>query len=299
MPLPEIFVPIHEGNVTSEDLEDQPESRHADSSASPEQFQVEQPWRDQLLSKLSPTPTNHPYQSLAGNFPPIVVSGEPVLPVRAELPQASAESPGKIEPNKTQEIEPIPQDQIPRPPDNLLAASVAERWIPPALLAAWRRGDRHHKLVLASIGAACLGIFALILTLAVAHIDSPMDRSARSGPVQQSTAPPAVSSVSVGPPQTGPIQSPSSPPAAVPRRSHRPQKSLLANLADNVFGRKPEVIIEIDEDQVGVQVWTSKTSGFYYCADSPFYNAVQPGTLMTQRDALQSGYQPRLGQFCN
>ena len=55
----------------------------------------------------------------------------------------------------------------------------------------------------------------------------------------------------------------------------------------------------INEDQIGVLVWTSKTSGYYYCPDSPFYNMVKPGAFMAQRDALQSGYQPRLGQICN
>ena len=65
------------------------------------------------------------------------------------------------------------------------------------------------------------------------------------------------------------------------------------------FGYEPETRTEIDETQVGVQVWTLKTSGYYYCADSQFYNMTQPGTFMTQGDALQSGYRPKLGQFCD
>jgi len=62
---------------------------------------------------------------------------------------------------------------------------------------------------------------------------------------------------------------------------------------------EPDIRIPIDKRHVGVQVWTSKGSGYYYCTDNPYYIMVQPGTLMTQRDALQSGYQPKLGQFCN
>jgi len=107
--------------------------------------------------------------------PRLFFSREPMLPVRAELPQAPAEPPGKSKFTKTEEIELIPRYRTSRLPDNLFEASAAERWIPPVLLAAWRRGDRLHKLVLASIGAACLGIFALILTLAVAHIGSPVE----------------------------------------------------------------------------------------------------------------------------
>jgi hypothetical protein len=53
-----------------------------------------------------------------------------------------------------------------------------------------------------------------------------------------------------------------------------------------------------DEALAGVQVWTHKRSGYYYCTDSPFFEKLRPGSLMTQSDALQSGYQPKLGSYC-
>jgi hypothetical protein len=46
-------------------------------------------------------------------------------------------------------------------------------------------------------------------------------------------------------------------------------------------------------------VWTSKSSGYYYCTDDPYYKTVNPGAFMLQGDALQNGYRPILGQFCD
>ena len=54
-----------------------------------------------------------------------------------------------------------------------------------------------------------------------------------------------------------------------------------------------------DPGLVAVPVWTYGRSGYYYCADSPYYEKLQPGSIMTQSDALQSGYQPKLGSYCH
>ena len=54
-----------------------------------------------------------------------------------------------------------------------------------------------------------------------------------------------------------------------------------------------------DQSVSGVRVWTHQHSGYYYCADSPYYEKLQPGSIMTQSDALQSGYQPKLGSYCD
>jgi hypothetical protein len=159
------------------------------------------------------------------------------------------------------------------------------------------RGNHQEKIVLASTGIACLLVFVLILSLAVAHISS--------GSRQQSTARPAASSGTISSPQTGPPRAPASPPATVPADpdSDQPTHSLFERFAETFLGNKPEIEtdirIPIDENHVGVQVWTSKSSGYYYCTDNPYYMMVQPGAFMTQRDALQSGYQPKLGQFCD
>lgn len=45
-------------------------------------------------------------------------------------------------------------------------------------------------------------------------------------------------------------------------------------------------------------VWVNTRTGFYYCPGSRLYRKVQPGKHMRQPDALQSGYQPSLGEAC-
>jgi hypothetical protein len=303
---PETVFPNQDGRASSDDLAPHSQGRNADSLPSPEPCQVEQPLHNQPLSVLSPI--ERPQQSPASMSSPAVIIRPPISPVREELPQAFSEPPSKSELWRTEKIEAIPQDRVSRPPDSLLAGTTAEKWIPPALLAAWRRGNRQHKLLLGSAAAVCLGFFVLILTLALAHIGGSVNQSGGSGspqqpPARQSTTPPSATSASVVTPQTGPIPAPLPPPATVPPRSHRrPQPSPFANFVKTVFGfdfDKSDANPEIDEDQLRVQVWTSKSSGYYYCTDDGYYKNVQPGTFMSQGDALQSGYRSILGQFCD
>ena len=60
-----------------------------------------------------------------------------------------------------------------------------------------------------------------------------------------------------------------------------------------------DVPTKIDPAIVNIPVWTIQRSGFYYCADSPdFEKLEQSAVMMTQGKALQSGYQPKLGSYC-
>ncbi len=56
---------------------------------------------------------------------------------------------------------------------------------------------------------------------------------------------------------------------------------------------------KINPAVLGLPVWTVQHSGFYYCGDNLNSETPQPGTLMTQGEALQSGYQPKLGSYCH
>jgi hypothetical protein len=305
-PLLEIVSPIQQGNNPSDELDDHLRGHKADLFASPKDGQVEQHAHDEAL--FEPISIERPYQFPASYVSPRVPSEEPMPPAREEQPQASAAPPVKSEPRKTGKIGPIHQVRLPRPPDRLVETTAAERWIPPAVLAAWRRGNLQQKLLLGSAAAVCVGFFMLMLTLALARVDSSIGRSAGSEspqqpPAQQSTTPPPAPSVSVLTPQTGLIEAPLPPPATSPPRSHRrPQPSAFANFVKTFFGfdlDNSDAGTEIDEDQLRVQVWTSKSSGYYYCTDDEFYKNVQPGSFMSQGDALQSGYRSRLGQFCD
>jgi hypothetical protein len=59
-----------------------------------------------------------------------------------------------------------------------------------------------------------------------------------------------------------------------------------------------DVAKTIDPATAALPVWTVQHSGFYYCARSPDFRTLEPGAIMTQGQALQSGYQPKLGDYC-
>jgi hypothetical protein len=50
---------------------------------------------------------------------------------------------------------------------------------------------------------------------------------------------------------------------------------------------------------VSLKVWASPRSGFYYCRGTDFYGRIRPGKYMTEAGAIESGYQPSLGQACH
>ena len=192
-----------------------------------------------------------------------------------------------------------------RPLVNSAAAAAAEKWIPAVFLAAWRRGDRQSNMLVAGATGVCCLIFVLILTLAGSH--SGLGRSNGNASLQQPQAPAAPAAVVSAAPDASPGAAveaakapPVSPPTDPPRpKPHPPETSLLASFAQSLLGNGFGSKIRIDDDQIGVQVWTSKRSGYFYCADSPFFKTLQPGSFMTQGDALQSGYQPRRDRYCD
>ncbi len=66
---------------------------------------------------------------------------------------------------------------------------------------------------------------------------------------------------------------------------------------ESMLGMDPPA--KINPAVLGLPVWTVQHSGFYYCGDNLNSETPQPGNLMTQGEALQSGYQPKLGSYCN
>ncbi len=294
--------PIQDLNVSSEGPDARAQGRKANALASPEPYLAGQPSYNRPRSE--PPLNERPRPVSMGSATPVGSAKEPMPTALMAVPRASTETSGKTALRKTEEIKPTSQDRVSNPPDKLLAVTVAERWIPPALLVAWRRGNSQQKILLAAIPAACLLIFALIFTLAVDHIESSSRQSAEAGFPQQSIARPAASSISADSAQTLSLPAPPAPNETPQLQADQP--SLLDRFAEIFLGYKPVkpeadpfIQIPIDKNHVAVPVWTSKSSGYYYCTNSPYYMLVQPGAVMAQRDALQSGYQPKLGQFCN
>ena len=176
-------------------------------------------------------------------------------------------------------------------------SQAAVRWIPPAILDLWRTGDRSQKMIVAGLGIACVTSFILIIVLSVVHMASSSNAagpSAASAPVAREVATDN-SDVAVDTTEPAPAD-PDQPPPVSP----------FMYLVNLVFGTKSDPQLPflrhqvvIDPAHVAVQVWTSKASGYYYCTDNELYKTMQPGSFMSQRDALQAGYQPKLGKFCN
>jgi hypothetical protein len=89
----------------------------------------------------------------------------------------------------------------------------------------------------------------------------------------------------------GPVPAP---PAIVRQQAEAPWVAALKKL-----------FLEIDDSAAtnqifgGAPVWTDRRSGYYFCADSPYFEKLKPGSIMTQSSALQSGYQPKLGAYCH
>ncbi len=272
------------------------------TAATPDPYPAGQPSYNRPRSE--PPQSERPRQAPTSNATPIGSAKEQMPTAITAAPRAPTETSGKTALRKTEEMKPISQDRVSSSPDSLPAVTAADRWIPPALLVAWRQGNQQQKIVLAAVPTACLLIFALVFSLAAGHFESSSRQSAEGGFLQQSIARPAASSVSADSAQTSPFTAPPGPSATAQSQVDPP--SLLDRFAETFLGYKPVIPevdsyieIPIDKNHVGVQVWTSKSSGYYYCTDSPYYMLVQPGAVMAQRDALQSGYQPKLGQFCN
>ena len=176
-------------------------------------------------------------------------------------------------------------------------SQAAVRWIPPAILDLWRTGDRSQKMIVAGLGIACVTSFILIIVLSAVHMVSSSNsagQSASSAPAAREVATDN-SDVAVDTTEPTPAD-PDQPPPVTP----------FMYVVNLVFGTKAQPQLPflrhqvvIDPPHVAVQVWTSKANGYYYCTDNELYKTMQPGSFMSQRDALQAGYQPKLGKFCN
>lgn len=285
---------------------------NAVSSAPIASAELEQPLPAAPISEMSPIKPQE-RDPIGGSAPAARIDGTTPAVVK-ELPLSAADTQGNGSPSKSGVTKSeVSKSQVTRPVAPQKAsvpvkdASAAERWIPPAVLATWRNGAFHHRVLIATTATAGLAFFAVVLILAATHISGSAPSPAPLQPASQApVVTPAASTVTVNQSAAAPVQQPTpAPPAYVPRRSDEPQPSLLASLAKTLFGDnsddsdKIQVVAPIDDGHARVQVWTSKTNGYYYCADDSFYKSVQPGTFMSQGDALQSGYRSILGQFCN
>jgi hypothetical protein len=173
----------------------------------------------------------------------------------------------------------------------------AKKRIPPEILAAWNRLNQKQRQLLTHAGTVCLGLaIGLLLILLVTHIHGSSDRTIKNAAQRQSALPPDSSVDETGTANQFPKQGPPLPPLNRPKPS---EPSVFSKIANSIFGTGSDASPKINDYQMGLAVWTSQSSGYYYCSDDPYVKSVQSGVPMLQGDALQAGYRPRLGQFCN
>jgi len=305
-PAPELVSPIQHFDVP-EYSGGSTEDPTAETLASPEPGPVEQPLFNHLI--FDRPPINHPHGSPAPDPAADVLSPAATAQAREGLPQATPESAGNNESIKTAEIKPISPARVPRPTRKMAKPTAADLWLPPEVVKAWRQANPQRKLVIAAAAAACLMVFSVLLALSLVHNGNPSSRSGGNLMAQKSIASPAATSLSLDFPQVGPLPAPRAPHVSLrPQPDPLPPPSFFETLARGLWGanlpkpdnfEEPVVWTEITDAQVVVPVWTSKSSGYYFCKDSPYIESEHPGAYMSQGDALQTGYQPILGTFCN
>jgi hypothetical protein len=57
------------------------------------------------------------------------------------------------------------------------------------------------------------------------------------------------------------------------------------------------VAAKMDPAKASVPVWAVPRDGFFYCANDPNFQKIEPGGMMTQGEAVQNTYKPKLG-YC-
>jgi hypothetical protein len=234
---------------------------------------------------LSPQELETPTKVPAGALAEV----KPEIPKNGELQKVTAPAAPRIA---------APRSRKPR---QLSAARIAAEWVPPAILIAWKRLDAKQKQLVTHVGAVSIGLaMGLLVILTVTHIHGSADRPPQAIFQQRDAASPAsfdgpsgnsVEFQKQGPPMTAAIL-----PSNQPKP---PESSILSKIAHRLFGIGSDGPPQINDYQMGLAVWTSQSTGYYYCSDDPYVKSVDSGVPMLQGDALQAGYRPRLGQFCN
>ena len=171
---------------------------------------------------------------------------------------------------------------------------------------------RRRKLGL-TVAACAAGIVVLMLT--VMSRGKPADRN---GSGEEAVQPVATAEVIV--PESAVQIAPEAPtdqsvdtttPADIPAEANydllpiRPTHEPLTVPQDGDWASQFESMLgmgvsrKLNPAVLGLPVWTVRHSGYYYCADNLNSTTPQPGALIPQGEALQSGYQPKLGKYCN
>ena len=286
------------------------------------------------LPAAIPTNALHPKEhSAAPTVNPTEVPSEPLQPIlQLELASPSGPSQEFLRGDRVPSDSPMPLSSTDAASDdkwNAIPPWIPHKpwneippWIPPMPMLSSPQDKRRHQVLIVAGLAACFGILVLILmatdqgkykentdshTTPMLPISPPtattvpggnpaaqttLQSRGMQGHSKQQTMPlPATPSGSVSSPAPIPA-----PPQIVRRRTEAPWQATLKRIFLGVDSADNSRALDPAAD--GISVWADKRSGFYYCADSPYFAKLQPGSAVTQGDALQSGYQPKLDSYC-
>jgi PilZ domain len=264
-------------------------------------FRVRSEERFQLpLEKPLEAPADH-YELLLEPEKP-TLGAEEILPRDCVLPKISPTN-EVISANRRV---PAVRDSI-SPAKGVISADSRVPAVPDSMAPVPRRRQKF------AIAAAACAVGILVLIAAVANRSKPLDSGSSGGQAVEVISAPAAMAPESAPPTAPAVRTDhgaaSSPSAAAPTGANLPTPFYTTDQPGTIprDGRwaafmesllSMDVPKEINPAVVGVPVWAVQHSGFYYCAYSPDFETLEQGTIMTQGDALQSGYQPKLGDYC-
>lgn len=179
----------------------------------------------------------------------------------------------------------------------------ADEWIPAVQISSPPERKRRRQRLVAAGLASCVGILVLVV-LSTNHRStaplpnlSPPTAVAPGRPVAGSMLQSQQRTMSAPSPRPDSVNTQG--PIASPHKIGQQAAGAWWMARLKKFFQGGDNKAASDQALGGVQVWTHVRSGYYYCPDSPYFEKMRPGSLMTQRSALQSGYQPKLGGYCH
>ena len=203
----------------------------------------------------------------------------------------------------------LPRDAVLPSSSEIISAGDRVRAVPESSTSEsrWRR----QKIAI-SVVASMIGILTLIVV--VLYLGKPLRPVGSGGQPAGPISPPAAVAPK-GAPRSGPAvqtrhgvrakPSPDAPTGANSTPPNPPTHDAVSVPQDGGWVARLKDFLGMDEPTkidpaiVNVPVWTIQRSGFYYCTDSPDFEKLrQSAVTMTQGKALQSGYQPKLGRYC-
>jgi len=154
------------------------------------------------------------------------------------------------------------------------------------------REKRRRRTLMVAVLASCFGLLLVILMATIFRANP--ENAGSNAPSAPGPGPSLPAPVGQAPNDVA-----GNPSAIPPPQVARPAEVTWLSILKRTFGFSDDGHAGLDAAALAAAVWTDTRSGFYYCTDSPYFGKLQPGSFVTQGNALQNGYQPKLGSYCH